>query len=345
MSQEPVRVGLIGAGFISDYHLSGLQEAGADVVTICSRTGVTAREKAKQFSIPRVAADYREVLAQDEVEAVVIVTPDFTHETLAVAAAEAGKAILLQKPMARSVEECERILEAAEKAGVLLCVSWMHRYFAEVGTMRAFLSEETLGRVHTIRQRNATPGKDSKTDWFFSREKVGGGMVQQLGVHGIDLIRLLFGEIEAVSAVIAIVKTERVLADGTVVKPDNEDTALVTYRLASGALAVHEITCNEVAGTDRFRMEIYGERGTAWLRTEKGPLALYAPDNLDRAGWYTPELPTSLPGPQQHRHFLAMVRGQEPPDSSGRDGLAAARIVETIYRSAESGQWEEVRLR
>lgn len=341
MNTQRVRVGMLGAGFISDYHIAGLQEAGADVMTIFSRTEARAQEKAQSFGIPHFTTDYQEVLARDDVEAVVIATPDFTHAEIAVAAARAGKPSLIQKPMARSSQECLRIIEAAEKARVPVYVSWMHRYFEEVVKVRELLAEGVLGRIYSIRQRNATPG--APLAWFYSKEKVGGGGVLQLGIHGIDLLRYLFGEIEAVKATTALMKKEVTLADGSLITPDAEDMAIAIYRLASGAIAVHETAWNEIAGTDRFRMEIYGERGTAWLRTEKGSLSLYAPEYMGREGWFEPDLPKHPFGWRQHHHFLAMVRGEDPPDSSARDGLASILVAEAIYRSAVSGDWEEVR--
>jgi predicted dehydrogenase len=341
MVGQPVRVGMIGAGSISDYHLTGLQAAGAEVTAIFSRTEARACQKAAQFGIPFHTMDYRELLDRDNVEAVVIASPDFTHEEIAIAAARAGKAILLQKPMARNSAECSRIIKAAEEAGVPLYVSYMHRYFDEVVKVRELLAEGALGRVYSVRQRNATPGA-AWAAWFYSKEKVGGGVVLQLGVHGIDLLRVLFGQIEAVKATTARVKKERILADGTRVEPDNEDTALALYRFETGAIASHEMAYNEVAGTDRFRLEIYGEQGTAWLRTEKGLLAVYAPGYVGRAEWFDPSIPTTPFGWRQHHHFLAMLRGEEAPDSSAHDGLAAILVAEAIYRSAASGDWQPV---
>ena len=164
----------------------------------------------------------------------------------------------------------------------------------------------------------------------------------QLGVHGIDLLRQLFGEIVAVSATTSLKKPVRCLVDGTPVCPDNEDLALITYRFASGLLAVHEVSYTELAGTDRFRMEIYGDQGTAWLRTERGRLAVYAPAYFGHKGWLTPDLPPPRFGWCLHRHFVDMVQGKAPPDDSARDGLATILVAEAIYRSNESGKWEEV---
>ena len=341
MSKEPVRVGLLGAGFISDYHISGLQQAGAQVVSISSRTEANAQAKAKQFGIPHYTADYADVLAREDVEAVVITTPDFTHEALSIATAQAGKAILLQKPMARNSRECLNIIKAAEDNNVPLYVSFMHRYLIEIEKIQELLAADALGEVHTIRQRNATPGADWAA-WFFSKEKVGGGVVLQLGVHGIDLLRYIFGEIESVKATTALMKKSRKLADGSIVEPDNEDTALAIYRFASGVTATHEMSFNELSGTDRFRMEIYGENGVAWLRTERGRLAMVAPEHWGIDGWVEPKLPAPNFAYRQHRHFLAMLRGEEPPDTSAHDGLATLLVSEAIYRSAESNNWEDV---
>jgi myo-inositol 2-dehydrogenase/D-chiro-inositol 1-dehydrogenase len=341
MDHDRVRVGVLGAGFISDYHVAGLQAAGADVVALFSRSAETARAKVDRFGIPTVTTDQAEFFARRDVDAVVVATPDFTHEALAVAALERGKAVLVQKPMARTVAEGRRMIAAAEASGGLLCVSFMHRHFAEVEALRPLLAAGALGEVFAVRQRNATPGSDW-AEWYYRRENVGGGVVMQLGVHGIDLLRLLFGEIVAVQATTATVRRERTLADGTTVVSDNEDLALATYRFASGLLASHEMTNAEMAGTDRFRLEVYGTAGTAWLRSERGRLALYAPDNLGRSDWVVPELPPDAFGERQHRRFLAMVRGEAPPDGSARDGLCSLLVAAAIYRSAASGRWEEV---
>ena len=335
------RIGIIGAGFISDYHIQGLQAAGGEIVILSSITEESALTKAKPYNIPNATGDYREVLDRQDIDAVLVLTPDFTHRDIAIQAAHAGKAIYLQKPMARNSNECREIIAAAGQAGVPLYVSFMHRYFEEVERTRELLDENILGRIFSVRQRNATAGA-KWASWFYKKENVGGGVVMQLGVHGIDLLRYLFGDIVAVRATLAQMKHEVVLADGSVVKPDNEDLALITYRFANGMIGIHEAIYNEVAGTDRFRMEIYGEKGSAWLRTERGLLAIYAPQYLGHSGWFTPDLTSHDPGLRQHNHFLQMLSGKIPSDQSAQDGLISILVTEAIYRSADSGAWVEV---
>jgi len=334
--QKPVRVGMLGSGSISDYHIKGLQAAGAQVIALFTRSEAKARQQADKHGIPNVTTRYQEVLAREDVDAVIIATPDSTHEEIAVATARAGKAMLVQKPMARTAQECRNIIKAALQANVRLYTSYMHRYFGEIERTQQLLAEQTLGQITLVRQRNATPGANWAA-WFYRKDQVGGGAVMQIGIHGLDLLRYLFGEILAVKATIATTLKERKLIDGSIIEPDNEDLALATYRFASGVMATHEISYTEIAGTDRFRMEIYGTRGTAWLRTEKGALAINAGQ-----GWSALDVPTGDVGWRHHRHWVAMLRGEEPTDNSAQDSLATALVTEAIYRSAEKDAWEKV---
>ena len=339
---QRVRIGMIGAGFIAGYHLDGLRAAGgADVRVIAGRTPAKTAALAARHNIAATTTEWREVLGRDDIDAVVITTPDDTHPEIAIAAAAAGKHILLQKPMARTAEECRRIIAAADAAGVCLQVSFMHRYFEEVVHARQLLAEGAIGRPFSMRMRNATPGPDWGA-WFYSKARVGGGVVMQLGVHGIDLLRHLFGEIESVSANTALLRTERILADGTVVHPDNEDHAFALYRFASGALATHEMSMSELAGCDRFTLEIYGERGTLWLRSGRGPLAIHAPAHTGTRDWVVPALPAREPGARHHQAFLDMVRGVVAPDGTPASGLASVLVAEAVYRSSASRREESV---
>ena len=342
VSTSPVRIGAIGAGFIADYHLAGLAAAGgADVRVICGRTPETTQALATRYGIAEIATDWRQVLERKDLDAVVITTPDHTHAEIAIAAAAAGKAILLQKPMATSSAECRKVIAAARTAGIRLQVSFMHRYFEEVVRTREILAEGKVGPVFSVRMRNATPGPDWKP-WFFSRASVGGGVVMHLGVHGIDVLRHLFGDIAAVSGTTAIRKTERTLVDGTVIRPDNEDQALAVYKFRDGLIGSHEMSFSELHGCDRFTLEIYCAEATIWLRSMRGRLALYAPEVTGIKGWFVPDLPNPPMGQRHHAHFLDIVRGTAPPDTTPEDGLATVLVAEALYRAAERGQEQSV---
>ncbi|MEP6701587.1 MAG: Gfo/Idh/MocA family oxidoreductase [Betaproteobacteria bacterium] len=364
MSDRAVGVAVLGAGFIAEYHLVGMvaarracldaavetggvvAEAGAvaeaggtaaNVVlrVLAGRSLERATPLAARFGIEAVVTDWRVALERDDVDAVVICTPDDTHEEIAIAAARAGKAILLQKPMAGSVDGCRRIIDAAQRAGVDLQVSFMHRWFPEVEQARQWLAEGVIGRVHSARIRNATPGPDWG-DWFFTKSAVANGVVDQLGVHGIDLALQLLGGIDDVSARTATLIPQRTLRDGRVVPVEVADTAFATYGCAGGAMATHEMSQIEVQGCDRFRLELYGDAGTLWLRSERGPLAVYAPNQFG-ADWHCPVLPHRPLGERHHAAWLDGVAGRAPRQSTAPDALRGMQVVEAIRRSSELG--------
>lgn len=336
VSKRHIRVGLIGAGYISGYHLAGLRATGeADVCMIAGRSRDRVARVAHEYAVPESVTDYRMILDRADIDAVVIATPDHTHEAIAIAAAQAGKAILLQKPMARTTQECRRIIDAARRTGVCLSVSFMHRYLDEVIKLRELLTNPRVGQVQAVRIRNATPGADWN-DWFFSLDYVAGGVVMQLGVHGIDLVQHLFGPIATVTASTSLLRGTRKLADGRTVNSQCEDHANAIYRFASGIEAVHDMSYSEVQGCDRFRLEIYCADATIWLRTERGLLSIYAPALTGKKAWVVPEFDVTEFGARHHAHWLAVVRKEAADDTTAEDGLATIQVAEAIYRSAAS---------
>ena len=337
MDDGTVRVGVIGAGGISHYHLGGPQAAGrADIRVICGRHEERVTPVAEQYGIPGAETDYRAVLERDDIDAVLILTPESLHEEIGVAAAEAGKAMMGQKQIAHSIETCERLIAAAERAEVNFQVSYMHRYFEEVVYVRDLIKSGKFGAIHTVRMRNATSGPI--WPWYYDPSVAGGGVVFSLASHGIDLIQHLFGPIDDVSGRTACMMRERTLPHGEVVTGiELEDVAFATYRMKSGVLVDHEITGCDQKGTDRFLVEIYGEKGTVLLRGQRGPLAIYAPNVTGVSDWYVPELDDRPFGPRHHAHWLDIVRGAVPDEASAWDALAGLHVMEAIYEAAWSG--------
>jgi predicted dehydrogenase len=334
-----IGIAMLGAGFIAEYHLAGIAAAAGagagargKVRLIAARSHERAAPLAAKYGIPGIASDWREALDRSDIDAVVICTPDHTHEEMAIAAADAGKAILLQKPMAGTVAACERIIAAADRARVDLQVSFMHRYFPEVDAARQLLADGAIGRVHSLSIRNATSGPDWG-DWFFSKSNVTGGVIDQLGVHGIDLAMQLAGDIREVSAQAATLLPTRKLRDGRVVAVETPDTAYATYRFADGAMAAHEMSMIEMKGCDRFRLELYGDQGTMWLRSERGPLAVHAPGRFGDT-WHCPALPEAPFGALHHRTWLEGVTGKAARLTTARDALRGMQVVEAIRESS-----------
>jgi predicted dehydrogenase len=276
-----------------------------------------------------------------DIAAVVIATPDHEHERNALAAAAAGKAILLQKPMAMSAEGCRRIIDAAAANGVNLQVSWMHRHFEEVVRARALLADPRLGEVYAVRIRNAvSPAGDRP--WCFTPGLVAGGAVMQLGVHGIDLAQHLFGPIRTVSATTGIRRRVRPMPDGTLLEAQLEDHAFAHYGFASGVMGTHEVSFSEARGTDRFLVEIWCADATLQLRGPRGRLAVWAPRLTGREDWVVEDLPDAPPGRRHHTWWAEVLAGRGRDDATAADALAGQLVAEAIYRSAGQGRREAI---
>jgi predicted dehydrogenase len=326
-----IGIAFIGTGSIADYHLAGLGAVpDADVRVIVGRDAAKTKAAAARYGIADASVDCSAVLARSDVEAVIIATPDDTHEAIAAEAAARGKAILLQKPMAADSAACRRIIATAAVAKVDLQVSFMHRYFEEFRMACQLVADGSIGEVTSVRLRNATPGPDW-ADWFFKKSRVAGGVVLQLGVHGIDLLTQICGRVAHVSATTAILRSERRLADGRRVAVENPDSAWAVYSMADGTSASHEMSMIEAKGCDRFRFEIYGTKGTIWLRSELGPVAVYSSGGK---GWETPAVPTPPFGQRQHQRWIDGITGVQPPEQTAIDALNGILIAEAIERSS-----------
>ncbi|MCL4426245.1 MAG: Gfo/Idh/MocA family oxidoreductase [Firmicutes bacterium] len=335
---ERYGVGILGAGGIaSTYHVPALLAMPEVKITaICSRTLAGALAMGEGVGANWVGTDLALMLCRPDVDAVLILTPNHTHLEMVERVAAAGKPMLLQKPMGRTAEECRKMMAAAEAARTPLVVSFMHRYLPEVQRARRYIREGLIGQVETVRIRNAPGTTSTIRDWFYRRELVGGGCALDIGVHGIDLLRYLVGEVEEVLSATSRTFRTGVQANGHRVQPDNEDFALATYRLTGGVIAIHEMSWSHRSPVDRFSMEIYGSEGSLVLRSALGPLAVFSP----RLGpdWFVPRLTEPPVGIAQHRAFLAAIQPGATVEPSGRDGLKAVEVVELLYQLVAKGE-------
>ncbi|MCZ8309472.1 MAG: Gfo/Idh/MocA family oxidoreductase [Magnetospirillum sp.] len=324
-------VAIVGTGSIADYHIGGIGTVpGAEMRCVVGRNADKAATLAKRYGIGASSANLAAVLARADIDAVIVATPDNTHEDLAAQVATAGKALLLQKPMAGDVAGCRRIVARAAAAKIDLQVSFMHRYFDEFLRARELIADGAIGALQSIRIRNATPGPDWG-DWFYKRANVSGGVVHQLGVHGIDLVRLVAGEIASVSATTAILKPVRTLADGRCVTVENPDSAWAVYRCEAGVVASHEMSFVEVAGCERFRLEFYGSHGTIWVRSEIGALAWRCDGERE---WRVEKFEGAHFGERHHKRWIAGLVGELGSESTATDAVAGLQVATAIAASA-----------
>jgi predicted dehydrogenase len=192
---EPVRVAVIGCGLVAQRsHLPAYQASDeADLVAVSSGRSETARTAAEQFGARKVHATWQKAVADPEVEAVDICTPNALHAPIAIAAARAGKHVLVEKPMALSLDEADAMIAAAREAGVTLMVAHNLRFAPIYEQVKRIVAEGAIGMPLAARGVFMHAGPDefwgATSDWFWQAETAGGGALIDMGIHMIDLLR------------------------------------------------------------------------------------------------------------------------------------------------------------
>lgn len=333
--EKKVGIAIIGCGAISAYHVDALRLIPEAKIVVCCDL---IRERAQKTAAGAadVTIDYTEAVDRNDVDLVFVLTPNYLHKEIAVFAARKRKHVFVQKPFAMDAQQCREMIDAAEQNHVKLFVSFMHRYFEESRWAKEYIAAGKLGEVYMAHIRNSLPGSDYST-WQYDSALCGkGGAILDVGVHGIDLVRYLLGDIDEVVCASKGQKIFSRVIEGQTVHPDNEDWALAQYRLKSGAMVSHQISWEQKWHCNRYTMEIHGSQGSIYLRTGYGPLAVTSP-GVSQAGSMTfPALDVVPFGYRQHREVIDAVRFDRPPTSTGADGLYTIEMVEQILQSART---------
>mgnify|MGYP001210697470 FL=1 len=247
---DKVRVGIIGSGFIANIHAMSLREAhNAELVAVASKTPGKAAAFAKERGIPDAYEDYRQLLERNDIDAVIVGVPNYLHEEVVVAAAQAGKHIMCEKPFARTIEEAQRMLDAVNQAGVKLVYGEMLCFAPKYVRAKRLVEEGALGKVFLVKQSEEHDGPHSP--WFWDVNLSGGGVLLDMGCHSIEFARWILGR-PAVKSVTAQM--------GTFVhkgRTQGEDHSLCIIEFENNALAVAENSWGKTGGIDD-RCEIYG---------------------------------------------------------------------------------------
>ncbi|QNP62201.1 Gfo/Idh/MocA family protein [Streptomyces genisteinicus] len=325
-SGRPLRIGVVGAGSVGAAHVRAAEEA-ADCMTaaVCD-TRADAAERLAPPGVP-VYTDHAEMFARERLDAVVITAPHAFHAPMTLDAAAAGLHVLVEKPMATTVEDCTRMTAACERAGVLLAVAHVIHFDPVALRTRELLASGRYGTPHLITHRRSShydPG--SRPDWFFDPAVAGGGIVLNVGTHGLDRIQW-FGDapVERVSGVVRG-------RDGLAVETD----ALALIGLANGISASVLLTSRGAPFFDET--EVMLDEATLRITHDEGL-------SLLRAGRAELLAPGARDGGQaafraQLDGFAAAVRGDEAraryvDGAYGRSVVAAALAV---YRAADEGR-------
>ena len=328
MSEGKLRVALMGVGAIAQVvHLPVLDDLDeVELTAVCDVDNVRANALAARFGIPHIFRKDEDVFRSDLIDAIIICTPSYLHEEQAIAALEAGKHVLVEKPLALTPESVERVIAAAERTGRTLMVAMNNRYRPDTAALRPFAQNGELGEVFLT--RGAWLNRKMRVvrpTWRHRRATAGGGAMMDLGVQTLDLCLWMLGFPEAAS-----VMTQMHYPDGMEV----EDTAGIIVRMKNGAGISLTVSWSLVAERDRHYMRMLGTRGSGAIsplavfkEIETGQMIDVTPNvSLGRENLYTASYRQEL------THFIRVATG-ESDEPLPREQVQIMRIVEAAYRS------------
>ncbi|MNI16139.1 putative oxidoreductase YcjS [compost metagenome] len=346
---QKVKVAIIGAGSISEVHLNAyVKNPLAELVAICDLNEDRAKEKASKYGIPRTETDYRVLLADPEIEAISICTWNNTHAEISIAAVQAGKHVLCEKPLCQTMEQAYAVQDAVKASGQVLQVGFVRRFGTNVQILNKFIEAGDLGEIYyakaSILRRLGNPG-----GWFSDKKRSGGGPLIDIGVHIIDICWYLMGrpKVKSVSGNTYTKLGNRSniqnlsfykAADYDAEKNDVEDLANALIRFENGASLFVDVSFALHSKKDETSVKIFGDKGGAEVEPELNIISEKHNTILNMSpqvnaltfdfeqGFYN-----------EIEHFLLACRGEVQTISPVEDGVEMMKILTAIYESAEKG--------
>ncbi len=346
---DTVRVGLVGSGFITAIHYDAFRSVpGAVVVGVASPSPGHAERFAAERKIPFHATDYRALFDRAHIDLVVLGLPNDLHCAATCLAAEAGKHVVVEKPMAPSLAECDQMISACERARVILGYAEELCFAPKYVRMKQLADEGAVGKVHLIKQSEKHDGPH--TAWFYDTGRSGGGVTFDMGCHAIEFFRWLLGrdgrkrDVRGVYAQLSTHVHHN--------KTNGDDEALLILNFDDGVVGLAEESWTKPGGMDD-RAEVFGADGQIYadllygnaLRSYSRSGYGYAVEKAgDTRGWSFPVFQEieNYGFPQEMKHFVDCVREGRTPTENGRDGRAVVEAVHAAYASA--GQSKRIAL-
>mgnify|MGYP001046002607 CR=1 FL=1 len=335
-----IRVGILGCGKIATLHAQGYKAAPdlAQVTVCCDEYSIGLAEKMARDFGAATSNNWRDVIARSDVDAISICMPPYQHAEIALAAAAAGKHVLVEKPMAMDMAECKQVVAAADKAGTVLMVGQNQRWQPEHVKIKELLDRNAIGKIVALRFdcNQFVKHMYPPDSWIFDKAKSGGGMIAQTAVHKIDLMRHFFGEIDEVAAFNGYTGLNPGFKPG-----GNEDIVAFLMNFASGIVgeafylfAAYQVPIPTATGELTI---FYGDKGV--IHNVLG-WHVYSTEIPEYSGGLTKlnihHYPYTDSVSAEIRHFLECIQEKKEPITSGRDNLGTMATVAALYQAAES---------
>ncbi len=360
MTTSAPTVGVIGLGY-GRAHVPAFQASGGRVIAVCQRDRVAAEAVAARYGVPAVFERWEELLERACPEIVAIATPPVLHHTIALRALAAGAHVLCEKPLAMTVAEARAMVDAAGRARRVAMTSFNWRFPAAMQELAARVRAGAFGRIlHVIGrwQGGRMASETEPATWRADRAQAGHGVMGDQGVHVIDLVRMLFGEFARVAAHAAVAYPGR-SAPGVARPADAEDFCAVIAELRSGAQVA--FTATRVArGTNEQGLEVYGTRGAAQYRMQRGGPRWWEGElRVSEGGALQRVEPSAPPAPSVGEgdvgdvvgkatiaplvaRLLEAIRSGTAPSPSFEDGARAQAVLEAVAESVSRRAWVDV---
>lgn len=329
---------VIGCGLISRFHIDAIREIDDAVLVGVYDQAQEAAERTAEKYETRCYRSFEEVMSDPNVDVVCICTPSFLHASMACEAVKAKKAVLVEKPLALTLEDCDRLIELANQEDVLVGVVSQLRFSPAIGKVKRALDEGILGRLtraDLYMKYYRSQEYYDRGGWRGTVEKDGGGALMNQGIHGVDLLRYLAGPMKSIYALCAT----------RVHDIEVEDTLTAVVAFQNGAQGVIEASTGDWPGAPR-RLELNGEFGVIILEEDR--IAKWEVEGEKGFSQYEQKLPhpESFQDPAkisasghvcQIRNFISALRGETELLTGALEGRRALEVILAAYASAESG--------
>ncbi len=329
---KKIKIALIGAGYIADYHARGLKRLeNVEMVSVAALPLQSAEAFASKYNINGATDNALSLVDRDDIDAVIIGTPNKFHAPYAIAFMEKGKDVFLEKPMAMNVPEGEEVIRCSEKNDRIVMVGHMWRFDTEVNFIRDVVNSGQLGTIiktkgYGIHENWGPAG------WFTQKELAGGGALADMGVHALDTIRYILGEPRPKEVYAKI---------GTYYGDyDVDDTGIIMITWDNGATSIiesgwwHPHMDGPEAGTQLFGTKGYGSLFPTELKIKVGKFP----------GEFKPPMPEKIEHcdqviyDRQMEHFVACIRTRQVPNPGIEEGMNVLKIVDAAYESSLAGK-------